>query len=121
MARPPASNPWLREGEPGPRTARHIANTMAYIWRKRFGRSVKPKAYGCLIGLVESWPDGAQVEIFKLVLDNWPMFMTGVKLKIAAEGGQVRFLECPSITVMRRFHEVGLEMYIMQLQASSGH
>ena len=108
----------LREGEPGPTTARQLANIMASIWRKRFGRSVGRNHYGCLIGLAESWPDGHELEIFKRVLDNWPAFMVGVKSMIALEGGngKERYLEHPSITVMRRFHKVGVELYVMQLQ-----
>ena len=52
------------------------------------------------------------------MLDNWPAFMVGVKGMIALEGGngKERYLEHPSITVMRRFHKVGVELYVMQLQ-----
>jgi hypothetical protein len=108
----------LREGEPGPKTVRHLANTMSCIWRKRFGRSVGRKDYGCLVGLAESWPEGYAVEIFKAALDDWPMFMVGVKGVIALEGGNGKelYLKYPSITVMRRFPKVGIELYVMQLQ-----
>ena len=70
--------------------------------------------FGRLVGLAESWPDDHEVELFKLVLDNWPTFMAGVKVAIAAEGasGKGLYLEYPSISVMRKFHEVAVEMHM---------
>ena len=106
----------LREGEPGPMTARHIANTMSYIWCERFNRRVSRSHWGCLKGLAETWPDGHQVEIFKATLDNWSGFMVGVKGVIAVEGGKVLYLEYPSIATMRKYHKVGVELYVMRLQ-----
>jgi hypothetical protein len=108
----------LREGEPGPKTARQLANAMGRIWYRRFKRQVGKKKWRCLLALAEIWPDGHEIEIFKLVLDDWSMFMVGVKGMIALEGnnGKELYLEYPSITVMRRFHEVGIEMHMMQWQ-----
>jgi hypothetical protein len=107
----------LRVGEPGPKTARQLAKTMTYIWRKRFGRSVSRPDFGRLVGLAEVWPDGDQLEIFKAVLDNWPAFMVGAKLVIAAEGRRCKKrLDYPCITWMRRFDKVGIELYVKRLQ-----
>lgn len=114
----------LREGKPGQKTPRHIANIMSRMWRKRYDRPVTRSEYGCMNGLAEEWPDGHQVEIFKLVISNegWPEFMAGVHIQVDLLGhnGKKRFYKFPTLTVMRRFHAVALELYQMQQQAKAG-
>lgn len=114
----------LREGEPGPITHRHIANIMSNIFRKKFDKPVTRKGYGCLIGLAETWPQGEQVEIFKTVLADWQSFMSGVhciimEMQDAGEDVVKRFYSFPSISVMRRFSDVALELHLMKVQAST--
>jgi hypothetical protein len=91
---------------------------MCRIWRKRFGRTVRRHEYGCIIGLAEEWPDGRQVEIFKLVTSNegWPEFMAGVWIEIAKLDGVKHFYKFPTLTVMRRFHTVAVDLYQMHVQ-----
>lgn len=112
----------LRDGKPGPKTPRHIANIMSRIWRRKYDRPVTRVEYGCMIGLAEEWPDGHQVEIFKLVISNegWPEFMAGVWIEIAKLDGVKRFYKFPTLTVIRRFHMVGVELYQMNAQQKAG-
>lgn len=112
----------LREGEPGPMTHRHIANILSNNFRNKFAKPVTKKEYGCLIGLAETWPEGEQVAIFKTVMADWQSFMSGVHCAImemqdAGEDAVKRYYSFPSISVMRRFHDVGLELHLMKLQA----
>jgi hypothetical protein len=112
----------LREGEPGPMTHRHIANIMSNIFRSKTGKPVARREYGCLIGLAETWPGGEQVEIFKTVMTDWTSFMSCVhcvimEMQDAGEDAVKRYYSFPSVTVMRRFHEVGVELHLMKLQA----
>lgn len=112
----------LREGVPAPMTHRHVANIMSRIWRKKYDRTVNKAEYGCMIGLAENWPDGHQVEIFKLAVKEWTEFMAGVHIQIELLGdeGVKRFYEFPTLTVMRRFHTVATELYSMQQQQKPG-
>lgn len=109
----------LRVGAPAPlpgKNRRHLANIMGKMFRERTDHAVSPKAYGCLIWLAELWPEGHQVAVFKCCLDDWGGFMAGVKLRQAVEGGQVRYLKYPSITVLRRWPHVAADSYLLHLQ-----
>lgn len=112
----------IREGIPGPMTTRHVANMMSRIWRKRYGRAVAKAEYGCMIGLAENWPKGHQVEIFRLVIskEGWAEFMAGAWIEIEKLEGVKRFYKFPSLTVMRRFHTVAVELYQMHAQQKAG-
>ncbi|RWC59481.1 hypothetical protein [Mesorhizobium sp.] len=77
--------------------------------------------FGCLNGLAEVWPQGMQVEIFEIVLDDWPMFVTGAKLAIdlLASQGQptvYRYYDYPSIGFIRRFPNIAVDMAVMKYQ-----
>jgi hypothetical protein len=79
--------------------------------------------FGCFVGLAEAWPEGMQVEIFAMILDNLPEFMTGVKHVQAmerAQGKSVRslFFDYPHIATIRKYHAIALEMTIAKYQAS---
>jgi hypothetical protein len=109
----------IREGQPATKTAKHLANIMSQIFKEKTGGVVSRNAYGCLIkGLAVDWPDGLQVEIFKSVLDDWPAFMVGVDQAIVELGGTKRYYKHPTIRLIRRFHAVALDHYLMQVQAS---
>jgi hypothetical protein len=112
----------LREGKPGQKTPRHVANIMSRIWRKRYDRPVTRAEYGCMIGLAQEWPEGYQVEIFKRVISNegWPEFMAGAWIEITKLDGVKRFYKFPTLTVMRRFHTVAVELYQMHAQQKAG-
>lgn len=74
-------------------------------------------AWGCFRNLAELWPEGHQVELFKLVLKDWSAFMAGVKVEIWRRGtGTEKFFAYPSIPVIREFHAVALELYVMVKQ-----
>ncbi|MEP9371167.1 hypothetical protein [Mesorhizobium sp. KR1-2] len=84
-------------------------------------RHTTKREFGCMIGLAEIWPDGHQVEMFKMVLKRWPIFMAGVKWAAVMEAEtdeQVfnRHLEFPSVSVMRRYAHVAIEMATMDAQ-----
>lgn len=83
----------LRVGMPGPKTPRHLANIMAQFFHKKFGTRPTDKAFGCLCGLAEIWPNGKQIDIFKTVLANWEGFMGVAKLEleIAEDQGLLTF------------------------------
>ncbi|RFC65628.1 hypothetical protein [Mesorhizobium sp. GR13] len=115
----------LRIGDPGPKTPRHLANIMAKIWNSKFGFRPSDENFGKLVGLAEVWPDGRQLEIFKLVIskEGWPEFMSGVKAEImvmedAGKKVKFRFYKRPVIGVMRRFAAVAVEYYEMTQQAN---
>jgi hypothetical protein len=113
----------LRVGDPGPLTDREIANFMKKRFRAATGRNPTPKHWAMLKGLASKWPDGAQVQIFQTVLEEWPTFIAGVKFEIdeMIESGapaQHAWHKYPSISVMLRFHKIAIDLYIMKLQAT---
>lgn len=83
----------LRVGKPGPKTPRHLANIMAKLFKKKFGKRPSDEAFGCLCGLAEVWPDGEQLDIFKTVLADWQGFLGVAKLvlEIAEDQGLLTF------------------------------
>lgn len=118
----------LRVGEPGKKSAKHLANIMAKDFRKRTGSKEIPDAqWGMLIGLAESWPSGYQEHIFRHVIspDGWRSFSAALNLHISFEqeaNGQKnlkkRFLRHPSISVLRRFFTVAADSYKTDMQGS---
>lgn len=109
----------IREGLPGPQTHYDLAQIMSAIWRKKFGKANTKKEFGCLKGLAEVWPEGQQVQIFKTVLNDWSAFMAGAKIEMQLLGDEGRplYYEFPSLTVLRRFPEVAVELHQMTQQA----
>ena len=82
---------------------------------------VGAKDYGCMCGLAETWPDGYQVQIFKTVLADWEGFMAGEKIAIWTAGtGEERFFEYVSMSVLRAFPEVAVELWVMEQQEKAG-
>nr|WP_321454625.1 hypothetical protein [uncultured Cohaesibacter sp.] len=86
-------------------------------------RTIKPnrREYGCLCGLWELWPDGQQAKIFKKVLKEWHIFCAGMFWQqsfdeVEGEQAEKRFFHYPSITVIRRYHMVALEMIEIETQ-----
>ncbi|TDK37032.1 hypothetical protein E2F50_09010 [Rhizobium deserti] len=79
-------------------------------------------AWGCFRNLAELWPEGHQVEIFKLVLRDWQSFMAGVKVEIWTRGNGVeKFFTFPSISVLREFYKPALELYVMEQQSKANN
>jgi hypothetical protein len=83
--------------------------------------------HGCLIGLAQVWPDGMQHAILKCVLKDWPAFMVGAKLKLGTLQDEVTgdtdlpikgalFLKFPHLPTIRKFADVALELFIIDLQ-----
>ena len=109
----------IREGLSGPKTHYDLAQVMSAIWRKKFGKPNTKPEFGCLVGLAEVWPDGEQVDIFKIVLNDWSAFMAGAKIEMQLLGDEGRplYYEFPSLTVLRRFPEVAVELHRMTQQA----
>lgn len=112
----------LRVGKKGPITHRHTANIMAKIWQEKTGRRASPEEYGCLVGLAESWPPDQQLKLFRMVLDQWSVFMAGVDSEITLHKAKndnklyKRFYRFPSLRVIRRFSNVATEMELMNVQ-----
>jgi hypothetical protein len=75
------------------------------------------KEFGCLCGLAELWPEGYQIDILKTVLADWSAFMAGAKVAIWAAGdGGEKFFEFASMSVIRAFPQVAVELYVMDRQ-----
>ncbi|PTX04597.1 hypothetical protein [Pararhodobacter aggregans] len=112
----------LRVGTPEPDNARMIARKMANIFRKRTGLDTGQHAFGCLVGLVEIWPKGRQVDIFRTVMDDWPGFMAGVQCadmdaelagKVLDPALKERFYGKPVIALIRKYPAVAVELHNM--------
>lgn len=100
-----------------------LARIMRAIWVKSGKPEPTPQQYGLLLGLARDWPYPYAPDLFKTVIDNWSVFMGGVKLHIdmAKEGGDFyednpgkyyqRYLRYPSISVIRRFWPVAAAAY----------
>jgi hypothetical protein len=104
----------LRVGEPGPQTHYDLAQIMSAIFRKKTGRRTNVDQFNCLLGLAGEWPDGLQVELFKIAMTRWPEFMAGVNV----EAQIIRRYEFPSISVIRRFHHIAVQMMTGDYQES---
>lgn len=75
------------------------------------------REFGCMVGLTEVWPDGHQMDLFKMVLTRWPTFMAGVKYEaVMVESEFNRHLEFASVIVMRKYPQVALHMAEMEAQ-----
>lgn len=98
--------------------------------------------FGCLVGLAQDWPEGAQVEILeKVVFGNWTGFMDGVKYVQAMEREANRkiknadptakvtevralFFDYPHISTIRKYWQVALELaetFYQDRLVKSGH
>lgn len=114
----------LRIGTPGPKSPRHLANIMAKLFKKKFGKRPSDTAFGCLCGLAELWPAGAQIEIFKAVLSDWQGFMGVAKsaLETAEDQGVLTFTNKKfnwlPITMLRIdcVAKAAVEFYVMAMQ-----
>jgi hypothetical protein len=108
-----------RRGSTPHKSPRHIANIMGHLYRTKYGVArVSHHNWGCLIGLADLWPDGIEVDLFKLVLDNLKTFMVWVKATDPDCEHSSRYYEWLSISLLRKYHGVALEMYVAEIQAS---
>lgn len=74
--------------------------------------------YGLINGLMEVWPDGHQLAIFKLVLSDWPAYMAGQKIEVwKTYSDRELFFEFASMSVLRRYPQPAVELYVMEQQA----
>jgi hypothetical protein len=100
-----------------------LARVEKALKRMRQARETRNE-FGQFIGLAKAWPDGLQVELFSIVLDDLTAFMAGVKTRQAverAEGKPVskpRFLQYPHIKTILDYNSVALEMMMMHYQSS---
>lgn len=98
-----------------------LARVEKALTRMRQARETRNE-FGQFIGLAKAWPDGLQVELFKLVLDDLSAFMADVRTKQAleeAEGKPVlkpRLLRYPHIKTILDYNSVALEMMLMHYQ-----
>lgn len=121
----------LRIGKPGKKTPRHLANIMVKIFEEHTKHGIGKRGYGCLIGCAEAWPEGYQIEIFRLVLKQWPAFMDGFRL--ALDTGQIvppnpkayakpvpyLKMQHPHLPTLRLGAAVAVELYQMHMQAKA--
>jgi hypothetical protein len=97
---------------------RHLANKMASLYRLKYGRErISPREWGCLLGLAGYWPEGVQVEIFRTVLNDLKAFMAAIKCVDPDCSHSIRFYEWLPITLVRKYPDVALELYIAEVQA----
>jgi hypothetical protein len=100
---------------------RKLARVEKALKRMRQARET-PNEFGQFIGLAKAWPDGLQVELFRMVLDDLTAFMSDVRTRQAleeAEGKPVlkpRFLRYPHIKTILDYNSVALEMMLMHYQ-----
>jgi len=114
----------LRVGEPGPISPRKIANLMRGVFRNKTGREPKPEEFPLLKVLASEWPTGLQVDIFKVVLDNWTAFKAAVaiaieEMKARGEKAYHRHHSYPSVSVICKFRDVALGLYLMHVQENA--
>lgn len=116
----------IRVGAPDQKTPRHLANIMRNIYRKATGRVPSDAAWGMLKGCAEHWPEGHQVAIFKLVMNDWPTFIAW--FWTAMDTGQIELgnkkvkhmkLHHPHIPTIRLGWQVALNLYEAHLQAKA--
>lgn len=88
-----------------------------------------PHEFGCFTGLAKDWPSGLQVELFVMVLGNYPAFRSGVKLAEILTPPQTDktykkpldglYQSFPHIATIRLFHAVAVELMEMQYQEAN--
>lgn len=96
--------------------AKAIASKMAGYFKAKFNKKVTPREYGCLNGLAEIWPMGIEFNLFKLVIEEWSEFCSGVKIA-DPEPDVIRYYVYPTIPFIRKYHAVAVEMHMIRLQA----
>ncbi|PAL22806.1 hypothetical protein CD928_12230 [Sphingopyxis sp. GW247-27LB] len=111
----------LRLGSPAPPSPRKIATAMRKAFKAKTGRYPKPKEFPLLKVLAEEWPDDLQVQIFQTALDEWVPFKVGVANEIEAMKAKGlkayhRHHHFPSVSVICKFRQIALELYVMRLQ-----
>lgn len=123
----------LKEQSPKPVEA--IEEIKARLAKTRLHET--PKEFGLLLGLAKDWPDGAQVDMFKLIIqpNNWTMFMTGVKIvhsnqrranKEALEKDPTAkvtdprsiFFDFPHLPTLRKYWKVAIDVLETHYQAT---
>lgn len=118
----------LRLGKPGKKSPRHLANIMANIFEQKTKRRPTKRGYGCLVGCAGVWPEGHQVEIFRLVMKEWSTFMD--RFRLALDTGAIEpptpkeyakpvpylKLQHPHLPTLRLGASVAVELYQMRLQ-----
>lgn len=113
-----------RLGNEPHKSIRHIASSMSSYFRSKTGKAqISKRDYGCLCGLIEVWPDGHQLELFKTAVFDWSTFISGVHWCASDEDEEKykgRFYKFPSIPVIRRYPLVAVEMHIMDIQKKGG-
>jgi hypothetical protein len=99
---------------------KHLANIMANIFEDATKRRPDRNAYGCLIGLAESLPEGFQVDVFRAVLRDWSGFMGLVKTAhhLETDGNPIvnRFYDHPVIPLIRKYHMQASDSYLYDFQ-----
>lgn len=108
-----------RLGSTHHQSARHVANIMTSLFRKKYGleERISRRDWGCLVNLARIWPEGAQVEIFRTLLADLGAFMAAVKAADPDCPHSVRFYEFLPIPLVRKYHDVALQVYISAVQA----
>lgn len=106
-----------------PLTVKQTVGRMKKIWIKKGldPEKIKGRGYGLLKGLAQVLPEGQQAAIFKTVLDNWPEYMSGVRVIQNAEqaaGQKVMYLtfNFPVIGLMLRYPQPAIELHGMIAQ-----
>ena len=106
-----------RTGAKPHESSRVTALKMKRAFRKAYpGWKYNSKDFGCLCGLAGLWPSGVQVDILRSVIDDMGAFKTRVKMLDPDSQFSIRFYDFVCLPLLRKFPEVGLEMYVMRLQ-----
>jgi hypothetical protein len=106
-----------RLGSEPHKSTRHVANIMASMYRQQYGvERISRRAWGCLNGLAEVWPDGVQVDIFRMLLADVGAFMAAVKSVDSDCPYSMRYYEWLAIPLVRKYHHIALQLYIQRIQ-----
>lgn len=106
-----------RVGSAPHQSHRVVAQMMQRAFKQKYsGWKYRSKDFGCLCGLAKIWPEGTQVEILRTVMNDMAAFKTRVKMIDEDSDFDIRFYEYVCIPLLRKFPDIGLEMYVMRLQ-----
>lgn len=102
--------------------AASVAKTLAKLFKAATGKPVSPHQFGCLVGLAETWPASHQVAVFAHTLKEWGPVMAAIRVEAALQHGdpdyENKFLNYPSVSVMRRFASTVADAYLTDHQVA---
>ena len=104
------------EGEPAYSPTQE-AKYLTKLWETRVGRPHTRDEFGMLYHFVEACPAGKAKEVFKLVLEEWPAFMSIVKTSAEFKHpDSPRYYRYPRLPIIRRFAHFAVDLWVQTQQ-----